>query len=93
MTDYYEGQVVRIIATFNFDVTSDVAFELDDNSAIHYGDIPLSGDSLEIVVDPTNAHKCYVDIDTFNMVLGWHDYHFYSRGDYKAAAKGTFKIV
>ena len=88
MTDYYEGAAVKITATFSFDVTENVYFELD-NLKIQYH---TEADGLEIILDPTNSKRCWVIIDTMGLV-GEHAYHFYSRGSYKAAIKGKFKVV
>lgn len=92
MTDYYEGSVVRITATFTFTVDNTVYFQLDEGTPIAYGDVHLSPADLEIVRDSVDTKKCWVDIDTMNM-SGIHTYHFYSRGTYKAAIKGQFKVV
>lgn len=89
MSDYTEGCVVRITALFTFDVDVNVYFEFDD-LITRYG---TPANDLTIVLDQSNNKKCYVDIDTFGLPLGYHDYHFYSRGTYKAAGKGRVKLV
>lgn len=93
MTDYYEGAIVRITGTFSFNVeeADQVFFEFDDQIT-QLGEDSLSINDLELFVDSVNNKKCFIDIDTFGK-LGVHNYHFYTRGTYKAGVKGTFKVV
>ena len=88
MTDYFQGAIVRITATFSANVDTDTYFELGD-LLTRYG---TPADDLTIIIDESNPKKCYVDIDTFDL-SGIYDYHFYSRGVSKAAIKGSFKVV
>lgn len=87
MVEYTEGAMIRLTATFSFNIDEDVYFEFD-NLITRYG---TPANDLTIILN-TNPKQCHVDIDTFE-IIGDHYYHFYSRGIKKAAAKGAFRVV
>jgi hypothetical protein len=89
---YPEGAIVRISATFNFDVDEDTYFSVTrfgyPREQTRYG---TPGDGMTIIRNEEDHKKCYVDFDTFDKP-GIYKYFIYSRGANKAGAKGIFAV-
>jgi hypothetical protein len=92
INNYTQGDIVRVTCTFSFDVPDETFFEFKNTMSGKKTIVQIENtvDGLQINRD-ADTKKCYVDIDTFNRV-GNFSYFFYTRGSFKAGAKGSFNV-